>query len=291
MRNHYEQYLDQEILLVAVENKLSFVCRWLLSHMYDEDESIVRSLCKSFEMGNNDTTKALAWKVTRQFYKKYQDILDKNAMDIYPAYKCECHNASTEKICLPTSKKLIAIEWNSNFLPNIPSTFLNFEITIFSYDDICNSNNEEEGEMKDILSEINKQFGSTSYSLLMPQIDGKIASTMFKQHRHLSLIYPSPMKSTNYSLGHRVLKTQCIQLFCQRKGYIPLGEIHFQAEIKDIPTDILQGHGYFASTTLRVGNKVGTQTTCGTLGGFYRIEGKFKCFLHVHTCYTALQLC
>lgn len=88
MRNHYEQYLDQDILLVAVENKLSFVCRWLLSHMYYEDESIVRALCKSFEMGNNDKTKALAWKVTRQFYKKYQDILDKNAMDIYPAYAC-----------------------------------------------------------------------------------------------------------------------------------------------------------------------------------------------------------
>lgn len=41
----------------------------------------------------------------------------------------------------------------------------------------------------------------------------------------------------------------------------------------------MQGHGYFASTTLRVGDKIGTHTTCGTLGGFYRIEGKFECFL------------
>ncbi|CAC5418222.1 PCSK5 [Mytilus coruscus] len=279
MRNHHEQYLDQEILLVAVENKLSFVCRWLLSHFHYDDECIVQVLSKSFEVGNNDIIKALAWKVTRQFYRKYQDILDKNSKDIYPAYKCECHNASTEKICLLTSKKLIAIEWNSNFLPNIPSTFLNFEITIFSYDDICDSMHEEEGEMKDIMSKIKKQFGSSSYSLQMQQIDGQVASKLFKQHRNLSLICPSLMKSTNYGFAHRVLQTQCIQFFCQRKGYIPLGETHFQANIKGIPTDVLQGHGYFASTTLRIGDKIGTQTTCGTLGGFYRIAGKYKCFL------------
>lgn len=281
MRYHHEQYLDQEILFVAVENKLIFVCRWLLSHYHYNDECIGQVLSKSFEVGNNDIIKALAWKVTRLFYRKYQDNLDKSAMDIYPAYKCECHNVSTEKICMLTSKKIIAIEWNSNCLPNIPSTFLNFEITLFSYDDVCNSIHEEEGEMKDILSKINEQFGLSSYSLQMQQIDGKVASTLFKQHRNLSLICPSILKSTNYGnrSDHRVLQVQCIQLFCQRKGYIPLGETHFPANIQGIPTDVLQGHSYLASTTLRIGDKIGTQTTCGTLGGFYRIAGKYKCFL------------
>ncbi|XP_052090438.1 uncharacterized protein LOC127727061 [Mytilus californianus] len=279
MNAHHESLLFKEILLTAVENKLSFVCRWLLSHFQYEDECIVQVLSKSFEVGNNGTIKTLAWKVTRQFYKKYKKLLDDNAIDIYPAYKCECHNACTKKVCLLTGKKIIAIEWKGNERSCMPAAFFYFDIKLFSCDNVCKTGNAATDEMKDIMSKISDNNGSSSSSLLMNQIDGQIASTMFEQHRNLSLICPSFMKSTNYGFDHKVSQTFCIQLFCKRKGYIPLGENHFPSIIKGQLTDVLQGHSYLASTPLRIGDKIGTDTMCGTLGGFYRIAGKFKCFL------------
>ncbi|XP_071154186.1 serine-rich adhesin for platelets-like isoform X3 [Mytilus edulis] len=280
MKHQYDQHLDQDILLLAVENKLACVCRWLLSHFHYEDECIFQVLSKSFEIGNNDIIKALAWKITRQFYKKFKVILDKKAIDIYPAFKCECHNILTrsEEKCLRASNKLIAIEWNGNNLPKIPSTFLNFEVKFFSFDEFSSHN--EEDEMKDIMAAIRKTIGLSSYNLSMQKkINGEEASIVFKQHRNLSLICPTIIKSKNYGSDHNLLQMHCIQLFCHRKGYIPLGENHFPSTINGLPTDILQGYGFFASTTLRIGDKIGNKTTCGTLGGFYRFGGKLKCFL------------
>lgn len=182
-------------------------------------------------------------------------------------------------VCLLTGKKIIAIEWKGNERSCMPATFFYFDVKLFSCDNVCKTGNAATGEMKDIMSKISDNYGSSSRSLLMNQIDGKIASTMFQQHRNLSLICPSFMKSTNYGFDHKVSRTFCIQLFCKRKGCIPLGENHFPSIIKGQLTDVLQGHGYFASTPLRIGDKIGTNTMCGTLGGFYRIAGKFKCFL------------
>ncbi|OPL33369.1 hypothetical protein AM593_03721, partial [Mytilus galloprovincialis] len=142
------------------------------------------------------------------------------------------------------------------------------------------SSRNEEDEMKDIMAAIRKTIGPSSYNLSMQKkINGEEASTVFKQHRNLSLICPTIIKSKNYGSDHNLLQMHCIQLFCHRKGYIPLGENHFPSTINGLPTDILQGYGFFASTTLRIGDKIGNKTTCGTLGGFYRFGGKLKCFL------------
>lgn len=279
MKGQHDEYLLEEILLTAVVNKLSFVCRWLLNHFQYGDECIVQVLSKSFEVGNNEIIKTLAWKVTRQFYMRHKQILEDKATDIYPAYKCGCHNACTKQVCLLTGKKIIAIEWKGKDRFGMPAAFFYFEVKLFNFDDVCKTGNTATGEMKEIMSKITDNIGSSTRSLYMPEIDGKIASTMFEQHRNLSLICPSLMKSTNYGFSHKVSQTHCIQLFCKRKGYIPLGEKHFPSIIQGHPTDVLQGQSYLASNPLRIGDKICTDTKCGTLGGFYRIAGTFECFL------------
>lgn len=279
MEGQHDEYLFKEILLTAVVNKLSFVCRWLLNHFQYEDEYIVQVLSKSFEVGNNEIIKTLAWKVTRQFYMRHRKILEDKATDIYPAYKCGCHNACKKQVCLLTGKKIIAIEWKGKDRSSIPASFFYFEVKLFSFDDVSKTGNTATGEMKEIMSKITENYGSSTCSLHMPEIDGKIASTMFEQHGNLSLICPSPIKSTNYGFSHKVSQTNCIQLFCKRKGYIPLGEKHFPSIIKDQPTDVLQGHSYLASKPLRIGDKICTDTLTGTLGGFYQIAGTYECFL------------
>ncbi|XP_076095643.1 uncharacterized protein LOC143066709 [Mytilus galloprovincialis] len=259
-------------------NKMSMLCRWLMSNFSFDQNCLTQVLSKSYEIGYNDTVKALSWKITREFYKKYEQSLKKNIIDIYPAYQCQCHNLAQGQKCLLVSKKLIVIECIGEKRDVTPYTFWNFKLSYFENSKKDKSSMKPQYEMEEILQKISHLSEPSSYSIFLPALDGYVASSLFKKHRKLSLICPSTIKSSGYGQKHTILACKCVQLFCHRKGIIPLGENHFPRNIVGIPTDILQGRGQFASTKLRVGDKIGTTTQQGTLGGFYDYLGH-KCFL------------
>ncbi|XP_052106695.1 uncharacterized protein LOC127739142 [Mytilus californianus] len=259
---------------------MSMLCRWLLANFSYDDNCLTQVLSKSFEIGYNDVIKVISWKITREFYKRFKQSLMEKIVDIYPAYQCHCHCLTESQQCLPVSKKLIVIESIAENTNGIPDTFCNFEISKFKYSEINESSNMPQTEMKDILKKMSDLYAPNSYSMFLQEINGHVASSIFQKHRNLSLICPSKMKSSGYGKKHLILPTRaCLQLFCHRKGIIPLGESHFPKSIRGIATDILQGRGHFASTTLRVGDKIGTTTSCGTLGGFYHYFGRYECFI------------
>jgi hypothetical protein len=59
----------------------------------------------------------------------------------------------------------------------------------------------------------------------------------------------------------------CIQLYCKQKGILPLGENHFPDSIHGVPTDVIDGEACFIFN-MRIGDKIGQQSTVGILGGF-----------------------
>lgn len=271
-------FYEEEVLHSAVINKMSMLCRWLMSNFSFDQNCLTQALYKSYEIGYNDTIKALSWKITREFYKKYEQSLKNNIIDIYPAYQCQCHNLAQGQKCLLVSKKLIVIECIGEKTDVTPYTFWNFKLSYFENSKKDESSMKPRYEMEEILQKIAHLSEPSSYSIFLPTLDGHVASSLFKKHRKLSLICPSTIKSSGYGQKHTILACKCVQLFCHRKGIIPLGENHFPRNILGIPTDILQGRGQFASTKLRVGDKIGTATQQGTLGGFYDYLGH-KCFL------------
>lgn len=268
----------EESFLVAAENEFCCLCRWLLANYTFDGVFFEKMLYKAYEIGNYDIIKSLAWTVTRTFFKKYKKILIQDTKDIYPAYRCKCHRSVEDQECLLVSKKLIVIERSKKDVIDIPDKYMNFEVLCFSCDDEEGSTNIQH-ETGEIMKQIIDNYGANSYSPWMQKIDGNTSSLLLSQHNKLSLICPSQMKSSNYGIHHDIVDTQCIQLYCERKRIIPLGEKHFPTNIKGIPTDVLQGRGRFGATTLRVGDKIGTVNTWGTLGGFYLYTGNFECLL------------
>lgn len=271
---------EKEVLHLAVIHKMSMLCRWLLANFSYDDNCLAHVLSKSLAIGSNDVIKVISWKITREFYKRFKRNLNEKIVDLYPAYQCHCHCLTKGQQCLHVSKKLIVIESLAENINGIPDTFCNFKTTIFKYSNINESSNTPQTEMKAILKMMSDLNASNSYSMFVSKVNGHVASSLFQQHRNLSLICPSNMKSSGYSSQHIVVPTSvCVQLFCHRKGIIPLGDNHFPTNIRGVPTDVLQGRGHFASTTLRVGDKIGTTTSCGTLGGFYHYFGRYECFI------------
>lgn len=281
LKNRLRAELVQESLAVAIQNKKYCLCRWLLTNYAYDEEFLANMLNKAYNIGNFETIKSLAWTLTRRFYQKFKTVLNESALDIYPAFRCECQSSPAEISCLLKSKKMIVIEKNREIVVNIPDRYMNFEVTVFISDDSGSdeTSKTQKHETGEILSKVRDLFGTNSHYLKMQTLDGDTASLLFKQHNKLSLICPSQLRSSNYGTNHTVEQIQCIQLYCERKGIIPLGEKHFPKTIKGIQTDVLQGRCHLAATTIRVGDRIGTLQTCGTLGGFYRYAGKFECLL------------
>lgn len=273
--------LVQESLAVAIQNKKYCLCRWLLTNYTYDEEFLTNMLNEAYNIGNYENIKSLAWTLTRRFYQKFKTILNESALDIYPAFRCECDSSPEDISCLLKSKKIIVIEKDCEVVVNIPDKYMNFEVTVFISDDSrsAESSKTQKHETGEILNKLRDLFGTNSHHLKMQTLDGDTASLLFKQHNKLSLICPSQLKSSNYGTNHTIEQIQCIQLYCERKGIIPLGEKHFPKTIKGIQTDVLEGRCHLAATTIRVGDTIGTLQKCGTLGGFYRYAGNFECLL------------
>ncbi|CAC5376544.1 unnamed protein product [Mytilus coruscus] len=106
-------------------------------------------------------------------------------------------------------------------------------------------------------------------------ISSERAQNLFVNHNNLGLICPSIGKSRYFSSKRHEL---CVQFHCTKKGIIPIGNEHFPHTIKGCPTDVIESQSQLLSN-LRIGDKVGPQTSTGTLGGFVRYLDVFDCFL------------
>lgn len=109
------------------------------------------------------------------------------------------------------------------------------------------------------------------------EIDGHLASKLFKMHSKLTCICKSVYKSKDcYKI-----KRACVQLLCKGKGFIPFNENHFPKFINNVETDVLEGEPVLAAW-LCVGEKVNSKYLSGTLGGFVKVFGEITFLTCAH---------
>lgn len=106
------------------------------------------------------------------------------------------------------------------------------------------------------------------------RVPKSVAKRLFKKHSNLTMVCPSAYKSKGFGTNEFVTeKIDCINLFCRRKGIIPIGEHHFPLEINDMPTNVLEGTSYLTSA-VHIGDKIyNSNQEIGTLGGFVKYYG------------------
>ncbi|CAC5377529.1 unnamed protein product [Mytilus coruscus] len=257
-------------LVNASENKLSILCRWLLINIRNKGVSN-KDIEKAMDIALNNldrfTARAVSWCITKTFYRTFLVYL-RNAYEVYPGLRCECHakGNTTNPLC---SKQTLIIILTEQQLKGLPQRYKGFKIEIHNINDI---NSPSEGmKLSNQLSKID------SSSHLKVNISKEKAENLFYRHTNLSLICASVHRSFSFQKKHLIKAEICIQFYCKRKGILPLGEQHFPDSIHGIPTDVIEGTALMLSK-LHIGDKIGPQTSTGTLGGFVKYLG-FDCFL------------
>ncbi|CAG2227524.1 unnamed protein product [Mytilus edulis] len=114
-------------------------------------------------------------------------------------------------------------------------------------------------------------------------VPGQLAEELFNNHRRLTLVCPSKVKSLYFQHLPTFRNCSCIQLYCLVKGAIPIGETHFLCELQGIPTDVIEGFPRFASKHIRLGDSVTNTKVKGTLGGFCLFYGREAFLTCAHT--------
>lgn len=267
--NENQSFLRRS-LVNASESKLSILCRWLLINIRNKgvgNKDIEKAMDIALKNLDRFTARAVSWCITKTFYQTFQVYL-RNAYEVYPGLRCECHAKGNTTIPLCSKQKLIII-LTEHQLAGLPQRYKGFKIEVH---DINGINSTSEG-MK-LANQLSKNDRS---SLLKVNISKEKAESLFYRHTNLSLICASVHRSISFQKKHIVKADIGIQFYCKRKGILPLGEQHFPDSIHGIPTDVIEGKAIMLSK-LHVGDKIGPPTSTGTLGGFVKYLG-FDCFL------------
>lgn len=257
--------------LVAASNlRRPLLCRWLLANIKNEDDHVIdNALQIAFHNLDNQTAKVLAWAITKRFYRIYEELL-RNATDLYPGIQCICRGKGNNTKTLCSQQKLIIVS-ASNRIRGLPRVFRDFRVKKIDQ----SRPNPAASECKKIIKRLS-QFQKESFFLKM-SLSSEFAEDMFLNHRNLSLICPSVVKSTAFKRRkHAVKREFCIQLYCKTKGILPLGESHFPEIIQGYQTDVIEADTRMLSN-LRIGNKI-IWPKQATLGGFVKYGG-VNCFL------------
>jgi hypothetical protein len=171
---------------------------------------------------------------------------------------------------LCSQQKLIIVS-ASNRIRGLPRVFRDFRVKKIDQP----RPNPAASECAKIIKRLS-QFPKESFFLKM-SLSSEFAEDMFLNHRNLSLICPSVVKSTAFKRHkHAVKREFCIQLYCKTKGILPLGESHFPERIQGYQTDVIEADTHMLSN-LRIGNKISSPNQA-TLGGFVKY-GDVNCFL------------
>lgn len=270
---HYKDRLFMKnVLLEALTRRFYILSRWVIAHKKEHDMTVTDmqgALDIAIEKHDKNIARAIAWSITRDFYLEFSNILI-DVIDIYPGIRCLCRGSIVSDNPFCTKRKVITILTRAPILES-PDTYHGFEIEEVN-PDLSNSDDSEAVTISDILS--SKYTNSYSLKVNLPQ---NSVENIFNRHSNVTLICPSVLMSKSFYKVHAVQERICIHLHCKKKGIIPLGEDHFPTSILGIPTDIIEGNISFI-TKLRIGEKIGPQTSIGTLGGFVKYLD-FDCFL------------
>ncbi|CAC5379243.1 unnamed protein product [Mytilus coruscus] len=280
-RNKLSSTFWVNIFWPVIENKDSNLCLFLLTIMTDMTTDqwkechhyLLEGLSSSLINQDKDTTKVIAWFITKKFFLSLDASIRENITDIWPAFKCNYHRKQ-QIFC--SDKIAINIEMNI-LRPDLPDTFWKIDIHYIIDERVQNEES----------SQIHKHLQNSSGKIHFPNkksISGVDAKHLFIEHSNLSLVCKSSFKSTGFlKKNHKVIEQSCFQLYCKRKGFIPIGENHFPSTFNGLQTDVLDGRPHFLSQ-LKIGNQVGTdEYKRGTLGGFVQVRGDkaFLTCLHV----------
>lgn len=258
----------------VVLNRQAMACYMLLAYYTgsetNKENIIIPALRTAIAKGDKNIANIIHWFIIREYFRSCSFEID-YLLDIWPAVVCKRSNCYYPAFC---SKDLVIMVQTTQSMENMPVKFWNIEIQYMrqAYEiDI------EEKEKK--LGYTNNDL-SPSIENSFPEkveLDGVLASDLFKKHSKLTLICKSVYKLKD---GVKI-ERPCIQLFCRGKGYIPVKENHFPKHIKNVETDILEGGPVFARR-VRVGDKINSRQHIGTLGGFVQILGDITLLTCAH---------
>ncbi|XP_071140194.1 uncharacterized protein [Mytilus edulis] len=242
--------------------------QWTKCHHY-----LLEGLASSMINQDKDTSKVFAWFITKKFFLSLDKSIRENITDIWPSFICNCHKRQ-KVFC--SNKIAINIEMNT-FRPDLPEIFWKININ-YIFDDRVN--NKENNQIHEYLQNLSGKIHFPNNK----SISSVDAKNLFMEHNNLSLVCKSPFKSRGFrQKKHKVIEQPSIQLYCKRKGLIPVGENHFPRTLNGLQTDVLEGSPHFL-LQLKIGNQVGTdEFKMGTLGVFVQVRGDkaFLTCLHV----------
>ncbi|VDI04047.1 Hypothetical predicted protein [Mytilus galloprovincialis] len=276
------------IFLPVIEKKDSNVCLFLLTIVNgmttDQWEKcrqyVLDGLSRSMINQDKDTSKVIAWFVTKKCFQSLDKSIRENITDIWPAFICNCH---TKQQVICSDKIEINIEINA-YRPDLPDSFSKIDIH-YIIDDRAQI--KEGFQIHQHLQSSSGNIHSSNEATLS-SID---ARHLFIEHSNLSLVCKSPFKSNGFRKNEqKVIIQSCYQLYCKRKGFIPIGENHFPETLYGLKTDVLEGSPHYRSS-LKVGNKIGTdEYKTGTLGGFVQVRGDIAFLTCLHVFLNAAEL-
>lgn len=270
------------VLLPVIKNKDSILCQFFLTIMSNIETSrwelfyhyLLEGLSSSMANKDKDTSKVIAWFVTKKFFQSLDKSIRDKIIDIWPSYNCSCYRGK-DVFC--SGKIEITVEICTLF-PDLPETFWKVDIYFIPDDRVKHK------ESNHIFEHLQNSNGKLHFRN-KETVSSEEAKQLFIAHTNLTLVCKSSFKSTGFQMKkHKVIEQSCVQLYCKRKGLIPIGENHFPKTLNGLQTDILEGCPNLL-TKLKIGNKVGRDNDLkrGTLGGFVEVRGvkAFLTCLHV----------
>ncbi|XP_052065972.1 uncharacterized protein LOC127705672 isoform X3 [Mytilus californianus] len=207
-------------------------------------------LKKAMQYQLHKLSKAFGWCVLRRIIKQTNiSQFFGRVKDIWPGFFCRCNKKGSSAIC---STELVIVVDADEYLEDLPREYFGIPVKQSAfYPTIAKTNKNSDSFTEEITFE------------KMPTISGEKAQELFLKHTKLTLVY--------------ILLVQpcCVQLCCQAKGIIPIGEEHLPIDVCSKNTTVRQGNVTFVHK-MYVGCPVGpkNKTSWGTLGGFVQHRGQ-----------------
>lgn len=254
----YKHMICTELLLMAdcIKQNFDLAVRFLLARHIQSTE-LGEFLNQSMKENRKDISKAIGWSITKQFCKVIQTS---NIIDVWPGFHCRCDQSQREDDSIICSTEPVIVVEVDKFSNVIQRDFYGIPIEQ-SFPILGDKQTIKQcTEKKTKVSSPSACSGNVLHTSV--SISSEIAEMCFKKHSKLTMIYTHPLGRT------------IIQLCCQIKGVIPMGEQHFPKTINGMDTNIAEGHVRFV-TKIQIGDSICRlgSFTAGTLGGFVQWNG------------------
>lgn len=245
------------------------------------DEEVLPGLCAALETASytdNDEIREVIFSQIASYskdiiktFRKSSNKIPENAT-IWMGTRCNCDKENKKRYkdlpCFYTLPVIVVEKKKDEAKFDKFDDFYGFPIIVMHQV----TDKTEDNEAKTIL---HKSEGQSNGCIVKHEIHASFAKYLFKRHSNLTMICPSKWKSTGFNKKgkHEIKKIDCVNLFCKRKGIVPIGEPHFPQKIQGFQTDVLNGTSYLSSGKLQIGDCMNTDTGTGTLGGFVKYYG------------------